>query len=174
MPAESRAWRSQPAKNGSYDFRDLRRDSQPDTIGLFRRTAKRAILAAIVPVASIAVWIGPIPAKVRRWPRGYVSNSSDGDQSAERDTRDDRSIVRSRSPGSTVPIWPACPAYWTAPRGRSPPSRPAAPAGIGMWGVAASPIRRPVMDVGTALSAAALGALDEGSRRIRCGMRCVN
>ena len=41
-------------------------------------------------------------------------------------------------------------------------------------GVAASPIRRPVMDIGPALSAAALGALDEGSRRIRCGMRCVN
>src|SRR5262249_57975336 len=83
-------------------------------------------LVAIVPVAAIAVGIGPIPAEVGSWTWGHGTDGCDGDERAEGHSGNDGPVVGSAHPRPSKPIGPAMPARRTSPG--AAPARPAAPA----------------------------------------------
>ena len=111
-------------------------------------------LVAIIPVAAIAVGIGPIPAEIGSWARGHGTHGRDGDERAEGHPGNDGAVVGSAHPGPSKPIGPAIPAMRTSP-GTTPP-RSAAPARIELdWLKRWIRVGHPCVREGSALAAPA-------------------
>src|SRR6185295_14239364 len=89
-------------------------------------------LATVIPITTVSVGIGPIPAQVGSRTRRYVPNGGNGDDRAERDTGNDSAIIRSPHPWATKPIGSTGPAWWPTPGAGAAPARGAAPTGVCM------------------------------------------
>ena len=70
---------------------------------------RRGALVAIIPIPSIAVGIGPIPAQVGRGSVRHGSDHGDRNQRTQGDTRNDPAVVWPAYPWPRVPIGPSPP-----------------------------------------------------------------
>jgi hypothetical protein len=75
------------------------------------------LLVAIIPIASVAVGIGPIPAQIVSGPAGDSPDDGDGNQCTQGHTRNDPAVVGPAYPWPRVPIGPSPPpvAWASAP-----------------------------------------------------------